>query len=439
MGRGAGRGNVFLLLVLLLLLLFADAAGALGGRLDLVLLLGLGLRLLSLLSLRLLLLLGIVRLGEELPHRLGHVPVLGHATHVDFVLGLVPLAQVLESLARDGGAFASAEVGGGFVDRSGAEPRRGHEAALGDGLHLDVLLGVVPPGELVEGQAADGLDSQLGRLLGFRRFNLLFLFGASPAAVLVGDLLLLGRGGRLEARLAGALPLGARTVEHGHLVDVLEVVAVVPDSVAAVEVRLVVARVERVAGGGQLRDLGALRGREVAEHEALIATEAGEHRGVRRGVSAVDEAAVEQDDLPVGALDAPHHVLDRRGVLGARLRPRSLGRIAGGYQIIHDGLDVGCRQILRHGLHRGRVRARGRGRLIERWGEPRLDRVDEAARAHDRRVEREEREHERESSRTRYVPSHRFPGADDQDTTTCEPMGPRAMAVETHRSRGRAS
>ena len=107
----------------------------------------------------------------------------------------------------------------------------------------------------------------------------------------------------------------------------------------------------------------------MAEHEALVATEAGEHRGVRRGVSAVDEAAVEQDDLPVGALDAPHHVLDRRGVLGARLRPRSLGRIAGGYQIIHDGLDVGCRQILRHGLHRGRVRARGRGRLIERVGE----------------------------------------------------------------------
>ena len=63
--------------------------------------------------------------------------------------------------------------------------------------------------------------------------------------------------------------------------------------------------------------------------------------------------------------------------------------------------------------------------------------MNEAAGAHGRRVEREDREHERDTSRC--VPSHRFPVSMYQDTTTCEPMGPRAMAVETHGRRGRGS
>ena len=105
--------------------------------------------------------------------------------------------------------------------------------------------------------------------------------------------LLRGFFGRLEARFAGALPLGVDAVEHGHLVDVFEVVAVVPDAVSSVEVRLVVARVEGVARGRELRYPRVGWRREVAEHHPLLAAEAREHGRVRGGVAAVDEAAVE--------------------------------------------------------------------------------------------------------------------------------------------------
>ena len=67
----------------------------------------------------------------------------------------------------------------------------------------------------------------------------------------------------------------------------------VPDAVSSVEVRLVVARVEGVARGRELRDPRVGWRREVAEHHPLLAAEAREHGRVRGGVAAVDEAAVE--------------------------------------------------------------------------------------------------------------------------------------------------
>ena len=264
-----------------ILLLLADAARVLGGRL-----LGLGFLLLR----RLGLLLVLASLGEELPHRLGHVPILGHARDVDVILGLVPLVQLVEGLA------GQLRLRFGFSP----EPGRGHEATLGDGLDLDVILGVVPPREIVEGETADGLDAELGRrgLLGTDGLGVGWALGliiirgfllerVHPVSLLRGFL------GRLEARFAGALPLGVDAVEHGHLVDVFEVVAVVPDAVSSVEVRLVVARVEGVARGRELRDPRVGWRREVAEHHPLLAAEAREHGRVRGGVAAVDEAAVE--------------------------------------------------------------------------------------------------------------------------------------------------
>ena len=275
-GRGVVGGGVVRILLLL-----ADAARVLGGRL-----LGLGFLLLG----RLGLLLVLASLGEELPHRLGHVPILGHARDVDVILGLVPLVQLVEGLA------GQLRLRFGFSP----EPGRGHEATLGDGLDLDVILGVVPPREIVEGETADGLDAELGRrgLLGTDGLGVGWALGliiirgfllerVHPVSLLRGFL------GRLEARFAGALPLGVDAVEHGHLVDVFEVVAVVPDAVSSVEVRLVVARVEGVARGRELRDPRVGWRREVAEHHPLLAAEAREHGRVRGGVAAVDEAAVE--------------------------------------------------------------------------------------------------------------------------------------------------
>ena len=290
-----GRGVVGVLGVVGILLLLADAARVLGGRL-----LGLGFLLLS----RLGLLLVLASLGEELPHRLGHVPILGHARDVDVVLGLVPLVQLVEGVA--GHRASRAEVRGpGLGLRFGfsPEPGRGHEATLGDGLDLDVILGVVPPREIVEGETADGLDAELGRdgLLGTDGLGVLGVLGVLGLIIIRGFLLervhpvslLRGFLGRLEARFAGALPLGVDAVEHGHLVDVFEVVAVVPDAVSSVEVRLVVARVEGVARGRELRYPRVGWRREVAEHHPLLAAEAREHGRVRGGVAAVDEAAVE--------------------------------------------------------------------------------------------------------------------------------------------------
>ena len=275
-GRGVVGGGVVRILLLL-----ADAARVLGGRL-----LGLGFLLLGGLGL----LLVLASLGEELPHRLGHVPILGHARDVDVILGLVPLVQLVE------GAAGQLRLRFGFSP----EPGRGHEATLGDGLDLDVILGVVPPREIVEGETADGLDAELGRrgLLGTDGLGVGWALGliiirgfllerVHPVSLLRGFL------GRLEARFAGALPLGVDAVEHGHLVDVFEVVAVVPDAVSSVEVRLVVARVEGVARGRELRDPRVGWRREVAEHHPLLAAEAREHGRVRGGVAAVDEAAVE--------------------------------------------------------------------------------------------------------------------------------------------------
>ena len=275
-GRGVVGGGVVRILLLL-----ADAARVLGGRL-----LGLGFLLLGGLGL----LLVLASLGEELPHRLGHVPILGHARDVDVILGLVPLVQLVEGLA------GQLRLRFGFSP----EPGRGHEATLGDGLDLDVILGVVPPREIVEGETADGLDAELGRrgLLGTDGLGVGWALGliiirgfllerVHPVSLLRGFL------GRLEARFAGALPLGVDAVEHGHLVDVFEVVAVVPDAVSSVEVRLVVARVEGVARGRELRDPRVGWRREVAEHHPLLAAEAREHGRVRGGVAAVDEAAVE--------------------------------------------------------------------------------------------------------------------------------------------------
>ena len=279
-----GRGVVGVLGVVRILLLLADAARVLGGRL-----LGLGFLLLR----RLGLLLVLASLGEELPHRLGHVPILGHARYVDVVLGLVPLVQLVEGLA------GQLRLRFGFSP----EPGRGHEATLGDGLDLDVILGVVPPREIVEGETADGLDAELGRrgLLGTDGLGVLGVLGVLGLIIIRGFLLervhpvslLRGFLGRLEARFAGALPLGVDAVEHCDLVDVFEVVAVVPDAVSSVEVRLVVARVEGVARGRELRDPRVGWRREVAEHHPLLAAEAREHGRVRGGVAAVDEAAVE--------------------------------------------------------------------------------------------------------------------------------------------------
>ena len=285
-GRGVVGGGVVGILLLL-----ADAARVLGGRL-----LGLGFLLLRRLSL----LLVLASLGEELPHRLGHVPILGHARDVDVVLGLVPLGQLVEGVA--GHRASRAEVRGpGLGLRFGfsPEPGRGHEATLGDGLDLDVILGVVPPREIVEGETADGLDAELGRrgLLGSDGLGVLGVLGLIIRGFLLERVhpvgLLRGFLGRLEARFAGALPLGVDAVEHGHLVDVFEVVAVVPDAVSSVEVRLVVARVEGVARGRELRYPRVGWRREVAEHHPLLAAETREHGRVRGGVAAVDEAAVE--------------------------------------------------------------------------------------------------------------------------------------------------